>query len=274
MNRDVTSIDLSDLTVHVFTASEENFLINSLVFELPEELVVVDAQMFVPDSNAFADLIDALGKPVRQFLLSHNHPDHYLGFETLCKRFPGVSLAALPRATEYVRELGPEVVRQRKAEMGDLVASRAVVPDAELAPGEQTIGGVRFVFEDFDDAEAESQVVIHLPDHQTTAVFDLACRAEHHCFTVLPLFDHWIEVLERLQETAAGARHLIVGHGRPTDTGAIDATIEYARAARDVYAEAAGPEAYAAALKSRFPERTQEKFIDFSALLLYRVIYP
>src|SRR3954471_7857734 len=100
MNGEVTSLDLSDLTVHVFTASEENFLINSVVFELPEELLVVDAQMFVPDSRAFADLIDGIGKPVTQFLLSHNHPDHFLGFETLLERFPGVPLAALPGVTE------------------------------------------------------------------------------------------------------------------------------------------------------------------------------
>src|SRR4051812_44709577 len=125
MPGEVTSLDLSGLTVHVFTASDENYLINSVIFELPDELLVVDAQMFVPDSRDFADLIDGMGKPVKQFLLSHNHPDHFLGFETLCERFPDVPLAALPGVTEYVRTLGPEVVAQRKAEMGDLVASTA-----------------------------------------------------------------------------------------------------------------------------------------------------
>jgi glyoxylase-like metal-dependent hydrolase (beta-lactamase superfamily II) len=271
---EVTSLDLGDLSVHVFTASEENFLINSLVFELADELVVVDSQMFVPDARAFADVIEGLGKPVRQFLLSHNHPDHFLGFEVLCERFPSVPVAALPGVIDYVRRLGPEIVRNRKAELGDLVASRAIVPDTALAPGEQTIGGVRFRFEGFADAEAESQVVVHLPDHATTAVFDLACRAEHHCFTVLPQFEHWLEVLNHLREETGDVRHLLVGHGPPTDTTALDGTIEYAAAAREVYAEADGPDEYAAALKERFPGRGQEKWIDFSALLLYRVIYP
>jgi glyoxylase-like metal-dependent hydrolase (beta-lactamase superfamily II) len=271
---EVTSLDLGDLAVHVFTASEENFLINSLVFELADELLVVDAQMFVPDAREFADLIEGLGKPVRQFLLSHNHPDHFLGFEELCRRFPGVQIAALPGVIDYVERLGSEIVRNRKAELGDLVASRAIVPDTSLAPGEQRIGGVRFRFEGFDDAEAESQVVIHLPDHATMAVFDLACRAEHHCFTVLPQFDHWLEVLRHLREEAADVRHLIVGHGLPTDTGALDATIEYGTVARQVYGEVRGPDEYAAAMKERFPGRGQQKWIEFSALLLYRVIYP
>lgn len=148
------------------------------------------------------------------------------------------------------------------------------MPTVPVADGEQTFGGVRFRFEGFDDAEAESQLVIHLPDHATTAVFDLACRAEHHCFTVLPVFDHWIEVLEHLQSDTTDVQHLIVGHGLPTDPSALDATIAYARVAKEVYAEVGGPDEYAAAMKSRFPERGQEKWIDFSALLLYRVIYP
>jgi glyoxylase-like metal-dependent hydrolase (beta-lactamase superfamily II) len=271
---EMTAIGLGDVTVHVFTASEENYLINSVIYELPDRLVVVDAQMFVPDAEAFADEIERLGKPVTRFILSHNHPDHYLGFEVLCRRFPGVPVAALPRAIGYVAELGPQVVAARKAEMGELVASRAVVPDAELRTGEETIGGVRFAFEGYDDAEAESQVVIHLPDHGVTAVFDLACRAEDHCFTVLPTFDHWISVLEAVQASAGDARHLIVGHGAPTDVGALAATIEYVRAASEIYADASGHEDYAARMKARFPQRGREKWIELAAMLLYRVIYP
>jgi glyoxylase-like metal-dependent hydrolase (beta-lactamase superfamily II) len=274
MAGDVTTLDLGDLDVHVFTAPDESFLINSLVFELADELLVVDAQMFVPDAREFADLVESLGKPVRQFVLSHNHPDHFLGFELLCERFPGVPLAALPGVIDYVERLGPEIVANRKAELGDLVASRVVVPDTALAEGDQTIGGVRFRFEGFENAEAEGQVVIHLPDHATTAVFDLACRAEHHCFTVLPAFDHWLEVLRHLRDETRDVRHLIVGHGLPTDPAALDATIEYGTVAKEVYGEAVGPDGYAAAMKARFPDRGQEKFIEFSALLLYRVIYP
>ena len=274
MENNVTTLELSDLRLHVFSASEENFLINSLVYELAGQLVVIDGQMFVPDARAFADFIEGLGKPVSRFILSHNHPDHYLGFEVLCERFPGTPLAALPRATRYVAELGPLVIEQRKAEMGELVASRAVVPDRELRSGPETIGGVRFVFEGYDDAEAESQVVIHLPDQGASAVFDLACRAEHHCFTVLPEFDHWISVLERVREGAGGAQLLILGHGAPTDLGAIAATIEYLRAAKDAYAQASDHEDYAARLKARFPGRGQEKWIDLAAMLLYRIIYP
>ena len=274
MDGDTATLELSGVTLHVFTASEENYLVNSLIYELADQLIVVDAQMFMPDAEDFGDLIERLGKPVTRFILSHNHPDHFSGFDVLCRRFPGVPVAALPEVAEYVETLGPAVIAARRAEMGSLVASRAVVPDTALRTGAETIAGVRFVFEGYDDAEAESQVVIHLPDHQVTAVFDLACRAEHHCFTVRPSFDHWLEVLAQVQATAAGARHLIVGHGAPTDVGALEATVEYVRVAKEVYAQAADHEDYAATMKARFPDREQAKWIDLSAMLLYRVIYP
>jgi hypothetical protein len=170
--------------------------------------------------------------------------------------------------------LGADVIAARRAEMGSLVASRAVVPNAELRSGPETIGGVRFVFEGYADAEAESQVVIHLPDHHVTAVFDLACRAEHHCFTVRPSFDHWIEVLRQVQSGAGAVRDVIVGHGAPTDGAALEATVDYVRVAKDIYAQATDHEDYAARLKARFPERRQGKWADLSAMLLYRVIYP
>jgi glyoxylase-like metal-dependent hydrolase (beta-lactamase superfamily II) len=274
MSGEVTTLELSGLKVHVFTASEENYLVNSVIYELDDQLLVVDAQMFLPDAEAFAEEIERLRKPVARFILSHNHPDHFSGFEVLCARFPGVPVAALPGVTEYVATLGPAVIAARRAEMGSLVASRAVVPDTELRAGPETIGGVRFAFEGYENAEAESQVVIHLPDHGVTAVFDLACRAEHHCFTVLPSFDHWIEVLQRVQAGAGRARHLIVGHGAPTDVGALESTIEYVRAAKDIYEQASDHRDYAARLKARFPERGQGRWADLSALLLYRVIYP
>ena len=270
----LTTLERPGVTFHVFTASEDNYLINSLICELPEELLVVDAQMFLPDAEDFADVIEGLRKPVTRFVLSHNHPDHFSGFEVLCRRFPGVPLAALRGVIDYVETLGPEVISARRAEMGSLVASRAVVPDTEQLPGEEVIGGVRFVFEGYDDAEAESQLVIHMPDQRVSAVFDLACRAEDHCFTVRPSFDHWLEVLAEVGRGAGGAEVLIVGHGAPTDLGALDATAEYVRVAKEVYAEADCHEDFAARMKARFPQRGQAKWIDLSAMLLYRVIYP
>lgn len=274
MPGEVTSLELPDVTVHIYTAPSDHYLINSLVFELADELLAVDGQMFVPDAEALADLIDGLGKPLRRFVLSHNHPDHYLGFEVMTRRFPGVPIAALPLATRYVAALGPLVVAARKAEMGDLVASTAIVPDTELRPGAETIGGVRFVFEAFEDAEAESQVVIHLPDQRATAVFDLACRAEHHCFTVRPAFDHWTEILRTLQEETREVDHLILGHGAPTDPSALAATIEYVQAAKEVHAVATDHEDFAARMKERFPDRGETMWLDLSAMLLYGVIYP
>ena len=119
---DVRTLELPGLAVHVFTASEENYLVNSVIYELPDQLVVVDAQMFVPDAEDFAEVIERLGKPVTRFILSHNHPDHFSGFEVLCGRFPGVPLAALPGVTEYVATLGP--AGDRGAARGDGLAGR------------------------------------------------------------------------------------------------------------------------------------------------------
>ena len=90
MDGETATLELSGVTLHVFTASEENYLINSLIYELADQLIVVDAQMFMPAAEDFAALIERLRKPVTRLILSHNHPDHFSGFDVLCRRFPGV----------------------------------------------------------------------------------------------------------------------------------------------------------------------------------------
>ncbi|HEX4832463.1 MAG TPA: MBL fold metallo-hydrolase [Trebonia sp.] len=208
MNGTITTIDLSGLKVHVYTPPDESLLVNSTVFELADRLIVVDGQIFQRFAREAGDLIDTLGKPVDRFILTHNHPDHYSGFQHLAGRYPGVRLAALPRVRAYLATTGQRVLDRRRALFGDEVASRVVVPDADIVPGEVVISGVRFLFQEFTDAEADDSLTITLPDHGVALVNDLLASPEHHLLTVSPHFDEWIAVLGKIRPTcpATGSR--------------------------------------------------------------------
>lgn len=241
MNGTVQTLEFPELTLHVYTPPEDGFRVNSTIIELRDRLVLVDGQLFARYAQEVGDLIEGIGKPVDRFILSHNHPDHYSGFEYLTKRFPGVQLAALPEVRDYLINLGEQVLEVRRGLFGDQVAAHVVVPDAVIVPGELVIGGVRFLFQRIEEAEAEHTLTITLPEQGVALVADLVAGARDHLFTVQPHFAEWIAVLEKLRLDTAkfGLTTFVIGHGAPVGPEALPANIEYLKAARTAFESSA-----------------------------------
>jgi glyoxylase-like metal-dependent hydrolase (beta-lactamase superfamily II) len=276
MNGTVQTLDLTDLKIHIYTPPEDGFRVNSTIFELADRLIVVDGQIFSRYASEVGDVIDGLGKPIDRFVLTHNHPDHYSGFEHLTQRFPGVQLAALPSVRDYLERTGTQVLDVRRAIFGAEIASKVVVPDAVIVPGELVISGVRFLFRQFDDAEAEYTLTITLPDHGVALVSDLVGGAGDHLFTVQPHFDGWTAVLEQIRLDVAkfGLKTLIVGHGAPVGPEALPANIEYLRVAKSAYDASSKADDFVAAVAANLPERTPDAWLNWSSQMLYGHVAP
>lgn len=68
------------IKIHTLVAPDEMFANTSHVIELPHELIIVDGQFFAPYAWQLRAFADSLKKPVTRFYISHDHPDHYIGF--------------------------------------------------------------------------------------------------------------------------------------------------------------------------------------------------
>jgi glyoxylase-like metal-dependent hydrolase (beta-lactamase superfamily II) len=276
MDGTVQAINLEGLKVHVYTPPDESLLVNSTVFELADRLIVVDGQIFQKFAREVGDLIDTLHKPIDRFILTHNHPDHYSGFQHLSERYPGVQLAALPSVRDYVDRMGQQVLDLRRSLFGDEVASRVVVPDAVIVPGELVISGVRFLFQEFEDAEADHSLTITLPDHGIVLVADLLASQQHHLFTVSPHFDEWIAAVNKIRADVAkfGIKTIIVGHGTPVGPEVLPANLEYLEAAKKAHATSGKAEEFVAAVSASLPERTPDMWLNWSSQMLYGHVAP
>jgi len=237
---------------------------------------VVDGQIFQKFAREVGDLIDTLHKPIDRFILTHNHPDHYSGFQHLSERYPGVQLAALPSVRDYVDRMGQQVLDLRRSLFGDEVASRVVVPDAVIVPGELVISGVRFLFQEFEDAEADHSLTITLPDHGIVLVADLLASQQHHLFTVSPHFDEWIAAVNKIRADVAkfGIKTIIVGHGTPVGPEVLPANLEYLEAAKKAHATSGKAEEFVAAVSASLPERTPDMWLNWSSQMLYGHVAP
>lgn len=276
MDGAVQTINLEGLKVHVYTPPDESLLVNSTVFELADRLIVVDGQIFQRFAREVGDFIDSLHKPIDRFLLTHNHPDHYSGFQHLTARFPGVQLASLPSVRDYVARMGQQVLDLRRSLFGGEVASRVVVPDAVIVPGELVISGVRFLFQEFEDAEADHTLTITLPHHGVVLVADLLASEQHHLFTVTPHFDEWIAAVSKIRADVAkfGLKTIIVGHGIPVGPEVLPANLEYLEAAKKAHAASGKAEEFVAAMSASLPERTPDMWLNWSSQLLYGHVAP
>ncbi|GAA1316931.1 MBL fold metallo-hydrolase [Pseudonocardia xinjiangensis] len=276
MDGSVQTLDLDGLKVHIYTPPDESFLVNSTILELADRLIVVDGQIFQRFAREVGDVIDGLGKPVDRFVLTHNHPDHYSGFQHLTERFPGVQLATTASVRDYLVRLGQQVLDIRRAMFGDEIASRIVIPDAVIVPGELVISGVRFLFQEFHDTEAEFTLTITLPDHGVALVADLLAGKHNHLFTVQPQFDRWIAALGKIRNDVArfGLTTLIVGHGAPIDPEAVPANIAYLTTVKAAYDSSGTAEDFVAAVSASLPDRSPEGWLSFSSQMLYGHVAP
>lgn len=238
-----------DVRIHTFVASfAANNIANAThIIESGSRLVLVDAQFLAPYARGFREYADSLGKPIDRLYVSHRHPDHWFGLGTA---FADVPSYALPETASFIREHGQDS-RNDHWKLGDLAPERIVVPQEIAKPGEDTIDGVRYVFDEVTDTEIDFSLTIRLPDLGVYVVQDLLYSGTHLYLT--KHLDRWIRVLADMLLT--DYELFLPGHGLPADKNEVARNIEYLAAASQAIADGLTDAAFRDFLLHRYPER-------------------
>lgn len=258
-----------DVRIHTYVSPPDGFGVATQIVEGPASIVIFDCQLLDDYAEEAAQFVRRLGKPVDRIVVSHAHPDHWAGLGVFTRHFPSARVHALPEVKQAIAARGDAILASLKPVYGDRIAGRAIAPDKLLDVGRRPIDGIDHVFSEVTDAESDRQLVAALPTLDVVFAFDLVFHPSDHLFILLPTFDHWIEILERLK-TEFGQARLFVGHGRPTRAEAIGATQDYLARARLAYVQNADAAGYAASLRAAFPNRENAQWLDFSSKLLYK----
>ncbi|MEU6541414.1 MBL fold metallo-hydrolase [Streptomyces sp. NPDC047000] len=238
-----------DVRVHTCVASfaYDNIANATHIIETRSRLVLVDAQFLAPCARAFRDYADSLGKPIERLYLSHRHPDHWFG---LGAAFTDVPVHALPETMAFIEEHGEES-RSDHWKLGDLLPEHVVVPKHVVGPGEETIDGVRYVFDRVTDSEIDYQLTLSLPETGVYVAQDLIYSGTHLYLT--KHMDHWIRVLQDM--LVSDHRLFLPGHGLPADKNEVARNIEYLSTARQAVGDGLADDAFKNFLLQRYPER-------------------
>ncbi|MEM7134211.1 MAG: MBL fold metallo-hydrolase [Chloroflexota bacterium] len=258
----VTVQDLGDIVIHSYLAPEQIFANNTHIIETANSLVLIDTQFLLPMALDFRTYADSLGKPIERLVITHEHPDHFLGSEV----FADVDIYALAEVAAKIEEIGQAEVDEKQAQFGDAIASSYVVP-ATLEAGTSEIDGVTFEFEVVMNAEAEIQVVTKLPAYGVVAVGDIVYSGLHLILAGNP--PTWIEALENLKAESGDYPVVLPGHGASTDPSVYDANIAWLMKASELMGTATSGEEFKAGLVEAFPELGLQGAIDFVVPLLF-----
>jgi glyoxylase-like metal-dependent hydrolase (beta-lactamase superfamily II) len=157
-----------DVCIHTYTAPDDGWCVNSHIVETANGLVVVDAQYTLIYAREVLAYAAGLGKPIMRLYITHYHPDHLLG----APAFP-CPIYALASVAAKIDAVGERVAAEEHEKYGHAIPLRAERPGQIVAPGIETIDGIRFELLHLQHAETQDSLMVGLPDHGVLITQDL-----------------------------------------------------------------------------------------------------
>ncbi len=240
----IERFDADGVTVHTYTNPEAGFGNTTAAIESENVVVLVDAHFGEESAAEFRAMAESLGKPIERLYVTHDHPDHIGGIESVFGDVDSASSAGVVAAA---------------AEAGTTIAT-------VVEPGDIEIDGVTYRIDVFSDAEAEEQIVITLPDHGVVAAGDLLYSDYHAVMS--PTFDSWLTILDTLAATE-GIEVVIPGHGPPGGPELFDGGIDYLTTAQSIFADSTDAESFNAAMVEAHPDHLGANLLEFGSDRLF-----
>lgn len=242
--------------LHTFISAytQDNIANATHIIESETKLVLIDGQFLVPYALKFRAYADSLGKPIDRIYLSHRHPDHWFG---LAAAFTDIPMYALAETIDFLKQDGATSLEDHW-KMGNLAPDSVPIPDQIVSAGEETIDGVRYVFDQVVDTEIDFLLTIALPDLGVIILQDLIYSGTHLYLT--QTMEHWISVLQKI--LLCDFDLFLAGHGVPADRNEVARNIEYLTVAMDAVGTGLMNEDFKDFMLAHYPERKCPAIFD------------
>jgi hypothetical protein len=268
-NGTISKLELKGVVIHSYTAPEDSEVVNSHIIETANSLVIIDMQLLRPYAKQLRAYADQLDKPIDRVILTHQHPDHWFGYES----FAGTPIYAQQEVIDGLGQVADFYINARRKELGELVPESKSLPDHVLAKSSESIDGLQYEFKLVSKAEAGVQTVITLPEHSVIIVGDLLSN-NAHSFYGGGMAQPWVGNLKTMAE-GPQYEHILVGHGQPpaTNHAAFAWQITYLETAIQAL-QATTSEETLATVKTAYPDLDANGMAALSAQFFHNVVKP
>lgn len=197
-----------------FSLQNGGNIVNTAFIVTGDGVVVIDSG---PSRRYGEQLRAAIARvtpqPIARVLLTHHHPDHFLGNQA----FPAERLCALPGTAAAIRSEGENLNANLYRLTGDwMLGTEAIAPGCSVAPGTLQVGGHRFELIALAGHTGSDLAVFDT----TTGVLFAGDLVFHDRAPTTPHAEiaAWLAALDRL--AALPFKLLVPGHGAPSGDAA------------------------------------------------------
>jgi glyoxylase-like metal-dependent hydrolase (beta-lactamase superfamily II) len=165
------------LSIDVFVSAESNFYVTSTLVSGGGSAVLVDAQLTLSQGRRLAEWIADRTASLSAIVVTHQHPDHYLGAPAVRERFPGTPVYATEPVAKGIA--ATQGAYSGWTDMfGDDVTADPVLPVA-LDSSRLTLGDHELRVLRFGPGDCAEETVVHIPSARTAITGDLVYNGTH-----------------------------------------------------------------------------------------------
>ena len=279
--------DRGGLAVAVFSAKEG---VNAYVFSDGKGTLVVDTTRNSADARELAALVRSKGPAPYIILVTHGHPDHYLGMGALKREFPSAKIMV---ASEQIKEdiigsaefmesggwLDGEPAMKVKTSSNpagfDYQNKIGVLDSRQIKmPG----GAVIEIDSAFPITEAPHETVLFSKDLNALFASDLVYNGVHLWLgngVTAEAIQNWRNALQSLKRTYAPLKSKVYpGHGRVASAEIFDMDQAYMNDLVAAVKEARSPEAAKEIMMKKYPSWASPDFILTQSIKFQSKINP
>lgn len=265
----------NNLSVDVFKGEEAS--VNSYIFSNNTSMIVMDVLRSTDNAKQLAQVLKEKALPLTHILITHGHPDHYIGMDYLKSQFPAVKIVVPTKEIkqdiigfstwmESVGWLDGEPNLKPKSEKnptGFDYENEIEVLDSMLFTLEG--GGTLELQSDYNSAEAEHLTTVFSKELNALFTADFCYNGVHLWLGQGVDAAHiasWEAQLNQFKQQYQGTDITVYpGHGSSSDTSLFDTVLNYIADFKDTIAEANTAEEAMSRMQALYPTWEQADFL-------------
>lgn len=255
------------LSIERFTSSEAGGWSNSYLIGGISEAIVFDICMLHSDAVQLAKTIESSGKTLKAVIISHAHPDHFMGTDAIVERFPNVPVLSTANVVEDIKVDSPWMFSIIQKKWGAEAPRRVVIPEP-IASNRLEIDGIELQVMEFPEGESKHLACLYIPSMKALISGDVVDNGAH-LYMAEKHMESWMSRLDEI-ETFAKERIAIFypGHGPSGDLSLISKTREYLRDFREAIKCGDGIAAEKQLLE-KYPDLHAKQFLTIFSIPAY-----
>jgi glyoxylase-like metal-dependent hydrolase (beta-lactamase superfamily II) len=251
----------SGFKIAVYASDPAGPAVNSVLITGEKDAILVDGQFFSADATKVIDLVKASGKTLKTVVLTHAHPDHYLGLEPIHAAFPDAPVVATKDVVADFKKSAQGTLDFLKTMLGTQIPDKLVTL-TELSGATIDLEGQALqVIELPNPGESEHSAAIGLSNPSALIAGDLIYNGIHLVLSECKS-QGWLDNLTEIKKQSFTT--IYPGHGAQTTMAVIDADAQYIQDVVPIMNAAATADAAKTEIKQKYPAYQSDFLLGFS----------